>query len=89
MSIPCKHCDGTGQVPDNAYDKCDTAIFRSGGRDILPCAHVGPHEWHHTSDYQGEWHDRDVTVETAEYKHYKAPEYIELTTTTYRIAEVE
>lgn len=90
-TIDCRACKGTGQVPANSYEPCDTAVIGDyGPTQPDPCVVKGPHEWHHTVSYSYEWHDRDVSIaETVSHTHYKGPEYREQVTTVYRLAHPE
>ncbi len=63
MPIECKKCKGTGQVPDNTYDRCDTAIMHGPGhQSISPCEVVGPHEGHYAQGF--DWFDSELINKT-------------------------
>lgn len=82
-TIPCRTCAGTGRVPENAYDRCDTAIMHGPGhQSISPCEVEGPHTEH--SCYGYEWTDKDIGTQTAPVSHYRDGFVKE--TLTYRLA---
>lgn len=68
--IDCRTCKGTGKVPANFYDRCDTAVAHGPGhKSISPCTVEGPHDEHYAHGY--DWMDENLSQQTYDKKKYE------------------